>query len=85
MHPHRILAVTHTATVGRKAALLPEEATIGASTVGTREALWVEVAFQPDQTDTLAQEFGDREVNHRALIPHPARWLHMSQGGIGRL
>ena len=45
----RVIAVTITAAIGGKVALLPEEAPPGAPAVGADEAVGVEVALQPEQ------------------------------------
>jgi Homeodomain-like domain-containing protein len=39
----------------------------------------VEVAFEPKRADAVIQKLGDRKVNHMAMIPQLAHWLHMSQ------
>jgi hypothetical protein len=69
----RIVAVTCTATVGRKVALLPEEAALGAMTVRACEPVRMQVTLQPDEADAVIQQFGNREIKHIGMIPHHAR------------
>ena len=56
-----------------------EEPPLGAPTVRTFHALGMEVAFQPAGTSVIVEQVGNRKVDHVAIIPHRARWLHMSQ------
>ena len=60
-------------------ALVAEQALLGAPTVWASQPIRMAVAFEPEGADTVIQQFGDREVNHGPMIPHPARWLHMSR------
>lgn len=46
---------------------------------GACEAVARQVALPPEGADAVIQEFGDGNVNHAPMIPHPARWLHMSR------
>jgi hypothetical protein len=43
------------------------------------QAIRGEMPFEPQPAGAVIQSLGDWEVNHGAIIPHPARWLHMSQ------
>jgi hypothetical protein len=56
-----------------------KEAPLGVPTVWARQSGGVEMALQPQNADALAQQFADREINHVAIVPYLARWLHMSQ------
>jgi hypothetical protein len=56
-----------------------EQAPRGAATAGACEPIRLPVALQSDQAETLIQTFASRKVEHTSMIPHAARWLHMSQ------
>ncbi len=56
-----------------KVALLAEQTSLGTPTVRTPEALWVEVAFQPDHAGTVIEQFGHWKVDHPTKVPYWAR------------
>jgi hypothetical protein len=39
----------------------------------------VEVTFEPKRANAVIQEFADRKAYYAPMLPHPARWLHMSR------
>ena len=41
--------------------------------------LRVDITGHPEEAGAVSQEFGNRQVSRRAIIPYPAPWLHMSQ------
>ena len=55
-----------------------EEAPSAIPTVRACQPLWKEVAFQPGPAQVVVQELGDQEAKYGSIMPHPARWLHMS-------
>jgi hypothetical protein len=46
--------------VGQNVALFAEQAPFGVPTVRARQPVRVEVAFQPEEADTVVQQLGDR-------------------------
>jgi hypothetical protein len=52
---------------------------IGAAAAEAVDPLRLQVALQPDQTDTISQKFAYRKIDHPSMIPRSARWLHMSR------
>jgi hypothetical protein len=50
-----------------------EQASLGVPTVRARQAIRVEMPFEPSRADAVIQEFADRNVDHLARIPHPAQ------------
>jgi hypothetical protein len=75
----RVIASAHPTPVSRKAALYTEEPAIWAPAVWALQAPGVKVAFQPEATPVVVQQVGYREVDHPVILPHAARWLHMSR------
>jgi hypothetical protein len=71
--PERVVAVTGAATVGGEVALRPAESALGAMAVRAYEPLRMRVTLQPEEADTIIQQFGEREINHIGVIPHHAR------------
>ncbi len=78
-HQQGVIALADPTAVGGEMALVTEQPPRGAPAVRACQPIGVEVAFEPQSAEVIIQELGDREVNHVAMIPHPARWLHMSQ------
>ena len=60
-------------------ALYTEEPAIWAPTVRALQAPRVKVAFQPEGTAVIVQQVGYGEIDHTVILPHVARWLHMSR------
>jgi hypothetical protein len=77
-----VVAVTGAAAVGRAGLLYPEKAAIGAATVGTDEALRMQMALQPQQAEAIINQIGDRKVNHAPSVPSPALPLDMSHSTL---
>jgi hypothetical protein len=65
--------------------LCAEQAPLGVPTMWASQPLRVEVAFKPKRANAVIQEFTYRKVYQASMVPHPARWLHMSQRLIKRL
>jgi len=80
----RIVAIAGLTAVGGEISLFAEQAPLGAAAAGACEPSRMQVALEPGQTDTLIQEFAYRKVDHTAMIPHSARWLHMSHAFFDR-
>jgi hypothetical protein len=74
-----VIASAHPTPVRRKVALYTEEPAIWAPAVRALQAPWVKVAFQPEATAVIVQQVGYGKVDHTVILPHVARWLHMSQ------
>jgi hypothetical protein len=64
--------------VGQKVTLYTEQPPIVAPAVRAFQACWVEVAFQPEGAVVIVQQVGYWEIDHTLILPHVARWLHMS-------
>ena len=68
-----IVALAGPAAVGRKVALVTEQAPFGAATAWAYQPVRVEIALQPEDADAVVQEFGTRKVDPVVIIPQPAR------------
>jgi hypothetical protein len=74
-----VITIAGATPVGWKVALRAEQASWGVPTARADQPIGMEITFQPEETDAVVQEFGDWKVDHAVMVPHPARWLHMSQ------
>ncbi len=75
----RVVGLAGPTAGGRKVPWRTAQAPLGAAALGAYEAVAILVAPQPEGADAVIQAFGDGNVNHAPMIPHPARWLHMSR------
>jgi class 3 adenylate cyclase len=75
---HGVIAIADPTAIGRKVAAVAEQAPLGVPTARAYQPIRVEITFQPEEADTVVQEFGNWKVNHAVMISYPAHWLHMS-------
>ena len=72
------VAIADPTAVGGKMTLLAEQPPLQAPAVRPPQAIRVEMAFQPNTADAIVQQVGDGEDDHVVILPHVARWLHLS-------
>jgi hypothetical protein len=75
----RGIALAGLTTVGGEMPWGAAQAAPGEPPMWACQPIRVEVTFEPKRANAVIQEFADRKAYYAPMLPHPARWLHMSR------